>query len=128
MVSEEVKGTNLCESSESDDDMTGAPSNLDRVITLGLGDSGATEHLWDYTHKDLLYDTKPSSKSYATAGSDGSGNNQIIRGVVTGKADISVINLAQQPQCEEWSDQTIQVHTRDQGHWHPTILSRRRVR
>jgi len=53
-----MPGTNLCES--SDDDMTGAPSNLDRVITLGLGDSGATDHLWDHTHKDLLYDTKPS--------------------------------------------------------------------
>ena len=58
-----------------------------------------------------MYDTKPSGKSYATAGSDDSGNNQIIKGVVTGKADISVLNLGQQPQCEEWSDQTIQVHT-----------------
>ena len=109
MVSEEVKGTNHSES--SDDDTPMVASNLDRVLTLGLGDSGATDHLWDNTHKDLLYDTKPSSKSYATAGSDDSGNNQIIKGVVTGKADISVLNLGQQPQCEEWSDQTIQVHT-----------------
>ena len=111
MVSEEVKGTSLCES--SDDDMAGAPSDLDRVITLGLGDSGATDHLWDHTHKDLLYDTKSSSKACATAGSDDSGNNQIIRGV-TGKADTAAIDLVRQPQCaqcEEWSNQTIQVHT-----------------
>ena len=110
------------------DDMTRAPSDLDRVITLGLGDSGATEHLWDHTHKDLLYDTKPSSKSYDTAGSDDSGNNQIVRGVVTGKADISVVNLAQQPQCEEWSDQTIQVHTIRTLASHYTLSTQSRVR
>ena len=102
MVSEEVKGTNHDES--SDDDTPVVTSNLDRVLTLGLGDSGAMDHLWDNTHKDLLYDTQPSSKSYATAGSDDSGNNQIIKGVVTGKADISVLNPGQQPQCEEGSD------------------------
>ena len=59
----------------------------------------------------MLYDTKPCSKSYATGGYDDSGNNQIIMGVATGKADISVLNLGQQPQCEDWSEQTIQVHT-----------------
>ena len=62
MVSEEVKGTNHDES--SDDDTPVVTSNLDRVLTLGVGDSGATDHLWDNTHKDLLYDTQPSSKSY----------------------------------------------------------------
>ena len=42
MVSEEVKGTNHDES--SDDDTPVVTSNLDRVLTLGLGDSGATDH------------------------------------------------------------------------------------
>ena len=77
MVSEEVKCTNPDESSDAD--VPVATSNLDRVLTLGLGDSGATDQLWDHTHKDLLYDTKPSSKPYTTAGSDDSGNNQIIK-------------------------------------------------
>ena len=111
MVSEQVKGSNPNES--LDDDTSGATSNLDRVLALGLGDSGATDHQWDHTHTDLLYDTKPSRKSYATAGSDDSGNNvhQISTGVVTGKAGISVLNHGQQPQCAEWSHQTIQAHT-----------------
>ena len=93
MVSEEVKGTNCNPDESSDDDTPVATSNLDRVLALGSGGSGATDHLWDHTDKGLFYDTKPSSKSY---GSDGSGNNQpeIIKGVVTGKEDIlSVLNL-----------------------------------
>ena len=109
MVSEGVRGTNPDESSDNGTPV--ATSNLDRVLSLGLGGSKATDRLWDHTHKGLLYDTKPSSKPYATTGSDNSGNNQISKGVVTGKADISALNLGQQPQCGEWSGPTIQVHT-----------------
>ena len=61
-------------------------------MALGLGarGSGATDRLWDHTHKGLLYDTKPSSTSYTAAGSDDSDNNRIIEEVaIVGKADIS---------------------------------------
>ena len=71
----------------------------------GIADTGATDHLFDSKFSSFMYDTRPATASYQTAG-QGS-----IHGDVTGSMDISVLNLSHHPECPPSVDQTLHVTT-----------------
>ena len=74
-------------------------------LTMGIGDSGATDHLHDSSFNECLSNPRPSRTRYATAG-EGS-----IKGDLVGELDVSVLNLNSQPNCPDYIDHTFTTTT-----------------
>ena len=74
-------------------------------VTMGVGDSGATDHLHDASYNCYLRNAVPSTTSYQIA--DGGS----ITGDLEGDMDVTVLNLDHQPKGPPMSDHTIHTTT-----------------
>ena len=74
------------------------------MLQVGIGDSGASEHLHDTSMNGMLHDARPSHTHYAAAVG-------YIHGDSTGKLKLSVPNLEGLPGVPDWVDMTITTTT-----------------
>ena len=83
--------------------MTGDRSH--EGLIMGVGDSGASDHLHDASLNSCLKDALPSDTSYQIA------NGKYIQGDLKGDMDITVLNLDHQPKGPKYVDHTIHTTT-----------------